>query len=210
MNMMTDIPPFEIKNAFKDWRAAYFQDDIRRAMLASIPRSEPKASRSLHEALPAVRDAIRKYLAEFGPSARHEIVDSTRLDFRQVDRALRTMRDLKQVACRRMASVNRYAVTAEGLAALGDKTVVTAKPKNRLPPAAATIEAVYDFLLLAPATRAEIVAELEIAESTLDGAFRVLRQQGRLVALDDRVGQKYTYGAAVPKGVSLSDGEVRA
>jgi hypothetical protein len=209
MNYRTDIPSYDVRNAFRDPRSSHFQDEIRKAMQATMKPRKPEPHSPLFDTAVPIRTKVREYLAKHGHSSRADIGQATGYASRQVDSALRFMRERDHVSCYRADSVNLYGLTPLGMAVMEDpEPQPTGTPiavKLRLAPAEEIIESVFDYILMTGAcTRMEIVSALNMSESTLENVFRTLRFEGRLITVDSTVGRKHTYDVVKPAGFSHS------
>lgn len=197
MNMMTDIPPFEIKNAFKDWRAVYFQDDIRRAMMASrtpgqvaaLPPSVPTAS--VH--VPTHRDNLRAVLMHLadGEDGRTGLNARTGLAEKTLDRVLRELHDRGHITKGKRDRSAVYRITPAGMDAIAAPAVQEAPqeepkgPRKSRGPTSANVDAVFAVLSVQPATRAALQRACGIGSSTVEECLRVLREQDVILWVRD-------------------------
>jgi DNA-binding HxlR family transcriptional regulator len=197
MNMMTDIPPFEIRNAFRDPRAVHFQDDIRRAMLkalapvkeAPIPKEprEPRAAVVPRTTHAKNCSAILRHLAD-SEDSRAGLFQATCLPKRTLDRALRDMRDKGQVERSQRDRVIVYRITQEGtdvISAPQPVSVAQNTPRQKKGPSAEKVDAVFQLLSAQPATRAAMQRALKVGASTMEDCLRVLRIQGLILWVQD-------------------------
>jgi DNA-binding transcriptional ArsR family regulator len=205
MNMMTDIPPFEIKNAFKDWRAVYFQDDIRRAMIkamtpvkAAPPPPEPKEPRPAGMRISSHAENCRTILRHLADSedTRAGLLTAIDLTERTLQRALRDMREKGQVARSHRAGFVVYHIAPAGTDVLAlPQPVAVAKtmahPKKA--PSNSKIDAVFALLSTQPAPRAAIARALGMSRSAVDDSLRLLRVQGLITWVQDPMTSIKTY-----------------
>lgn len=188
MNMQI-IPSFDIRNAFRDPRAVHFQDDIRRAMLAS--RTPGQMVCPAPDAVPAPMGhaqncrAVLMHLAD-GEDGRTGISAVVPLPYRTMDRVLGELRDRGHITQRRRDRAALYHITAEGLAAI-DAPMPAAKepkapgaPRQKRGPSAANVDAVFALLRIQPATRVEMQRALGVGSSTMEECLRALRLQDRI------------------------------
>lgn len=201
MNMMTDIPPFEIKNAFKDWRAVYFQDDIRRAMLkarspgqsAALPPSPQAESGEKLPApprMPSHSESCRTVLQhlENGEDGRSGLTERTGLPEWTLERVLRDLRDSGHIERRRRDRAALYCITPAGVAAVNvppPVSVTANMPRQKKGPSAEKVDAVFRLLSDQPATRAAMQRALKVGESTLEDCLRALRVQDLIIWVRD-------------------------
>jgi len=218
MNMMTEIPSFDIRNAFKDWRAVYFQDDIRRAMIkaiapvkeAPLPK-EPKEPRA--PVVPRTTHsnnclAILRHLAD-SEDSRAGLFQATRQPKRTMDRALRDMRDKGQVERIFREGAVIYRITPEG----ADATSVpqpasvagdTDSSKHRA--SAEKVDAVFALLSAQPASRAAMQRALGMSRSAIDDCLRLLRVQGLVLWTQDPMTSIKTYKVKTCRGPEVYRG----
>ena len=205
MNMMTDIPPFEIRNAFRDPRAVHHQEEIRRAMLkglapvkeAPLPK-EPREPRT--DAVPRTTHAgnCRAILSHLQASedSRVELAQVTALPKRSLDRALRDLRDRHRVERFCRDRVVMYRITPAGtdwLAMPMAPPVEKGAAHPKKAPTNAKIDAVFAVLSAQPATRAALARALGLSRSAIDDCLRLLRIQGLIVWTQDPMTTIKTY-----------------
>jgi DNA-binding transcriptional ArsR family regulator len=209
MNMMTEIPPFEIKNAFKDWRAVYFQDDIRRAMIKAIaPVKETPLPREPREPRAPVVPrtthsnnclAILRHLAD-SEDSRAGLFQATRQPKRTMDRALRDMRDKGQVERIFREGAVIYRITPEGAGAISvppPASVAGDTDCSKHRASAEKVDAVFALLSAQPATRAAMQRALRVGSTTMEACLRALRAQNLIVWVRCPVSNVKTYSVAV-------------
>ena len=203
MNMMTEIPPFDIRNAFRDPRAVHFQDDIRRAMLKGLaPVKEaplPPAPREpTGVAPPSNADncrAILRHLSE-AQDSRANIFQLIGLAKRTLDRALRDLRDTGRVERLHRDKVVMYRITPEGadwLATPRPPSVARGMSHPKKSPSDRKIDAVFALLSQQPASRAAMQRALGMSRSAIDDCLRLLRVQGLIVWTQDPMTSIKTY-----------------
>ena len=192
MNMMTDIPPFQIKNAFRDPRAAWFQDDIRRAMLAArspgqvaaLPPSVPVAP--VHVATQAENmRAVLQHLSD-GEDGRAGINAAVPLHYRTMERLLRALLDRGHITRGMRDKAAAYRITPAGLdaapTAQQEPQEEPPKAKRKLRGAtAANVDMVFRVLSMQPATRAALERACSMGSSTVDECLRTLREQDAIL-----------------------------
>ena len=202
MNMQI-IPSFEIKNAFQDWRAVYFQDDIRRAMLKGLapvreapPPPAPREATGV--APPSNADNCRAILRHLSDAqdSRANIFQIIGLAKRTLDRALRDLRDTGRVERLHRDKVVMYRITPEGsdwLATPRPASVAKGMAHPKKSPSDTKIDAVFALLSQQPASRAAMQRALGMSRSAIDDCLRLLRVQGLVVWTQDPMSSIKTY-----------------
>lgn len=198
MNMQI-IPPFEIKNAFRDPRAVHFQDDIRRAMMkhtpgrvAALPKPEvdqigdQTAAPRLQTHAENCRWVLRHL--ENGEDGRSGLAERTGLPERTLDRVLRDLRDSGHIVRRRRDRAALYCITPAGVDVVSvplPVSVAQDMPRQKKGPSAEKVDAVYRLLCVQPATRTAMQRALMVGASTMEDCLRALRVQELIVWVRD-------------------------
>ena len=193
MNMMTDIPSFDIRNAFRDPRAVHFQDDIRRAMLKSVAlvKEAPLPKEPREPRAPVVPRtthsnnclAILRHLAD-SEDSRAGLFQATRQPKRTMDRALRDMRDKGQVERIFREGAVIYRITPEGAGAISvpqPASVAGDTHCSKHRASAEKVDAVFALLSAQPATRAAMQRALRVGSTTMEACLRALRLQDLII-----------------------------
>ena len=190
MNMHA-IPSFDLRNAFRDPRSAWFQDDIRRAMLkARTPGQVAAVPPSVRPAaiyVPTHRDNLRAVLLHLvdGEDGRTGINASVGLPEKTLERVLLDLREMGHIDRRRRDRAALYCITRAGLDAVSAPVSVVQEapqeepkgPRKSRGPTAANVDAVFAVLSMQPATRAALQRACGVGSSTVEECLRVLREQ---------------------------------
>ena len=203
MNMQI-IPPFEIKRAFADWRAVYFQDDIRRAMLKGLAPvkeappppapMEPRTGMRISSHAENCRTILR-HLAD-SEDTRSGMFTATGFTKRTLDRVLRDMREKGQVERSHRAGFVVYRIAPPGTEVLdAPQPLAVAKGMAHLnkAPRNSKIDAVFALVSAQPTTRAAIARGLCMSISAVDDCLRLLRVHGLIVWVQDPMTKTKTY-----------------
>ena len=211
MNMLPIIPSFDIRNAFRDPRAAWFQDDIRRAMLKGLAPvkeappppapMEPRTGMRISSHAENCRTILR-HLAD-SEDTRSGLFAVTGFTKRTLDRVLRDMREKGQVERSHRAGFVVYRIAPPGVDVLDTPLPVAvakgpAHPKKS--PSERKIDAVLALLSAQPASRAAMQRALGMSRSAVDDCLRLLRIQGLILWTQDPMTSIKTYKVKTCRG----------
>lgn len=196
MNMQI-IPSFDIRNSFRDPRAAWFQDDIRRAMLAArspgqvaaLPPSVPVAP--IH--VPTQAENMRAVLLHLsdGEDGRAGLNAAVPLHYRTMERLLRALLDRGHITRGMRDKAAAYRITPAGLDAIAAPAVQEAPQEEQRAPrrirraTAANVQAVFAVLSMQPASRVALERACDMGSSTVDECLRALREQDVILWVRD-------------------------
>ena len=204
MNMLPIIPSFDIRNAFRDPRSAWFQDDIRRAMLKGLAPvkdappppmpMEPRTGMRISSHAENCRTILR-HLAD-SEDTRSGLFAVTGFTKRTLDRVLRDMREKGQVERSHRAGFVVYRIAPAGVDFLAAPQPVAVSKRMAHPkksPSDRKIDAVFALLSAQPASRAAMQRALGMSRSAIDDCLRLLRVQGLIVWTQDPMSSIKTY-----------------
>ena len=185
---MHPIPSFDVHNAFRDPRSAWFQDDIRRAMLKARAPGQgaavPAWERDDAPRVPSHAENCRSVLQhlETGEDSRSGLSERTGMSERTLDRVLLDLRNDGHIVRRRRDRAALYCIAPTGVAAI-------IAPPPPPPPAvrrqkvvsADRVDAVFELLSQQPATRTAMQRALKVGASTMEDCLRALRVQELII-----------------------------
>lgn len=197
MNMMTEIPPFEIRNAFRDPRAVHFQEEIRRAMMkARAPGQMACALPPPAAVAPPMNHAqncrtVLMHLVD-GEDGRTGLTAILPLQHRTMDRVLAELHDKGFITRGKRDRSAVYHITPAGVDAI-DAPLEPEKrpepmptgPRKKKGPSTANVDAVFRMISAQPATRVAMQRALGVGASTMEDCLRVLRLQDRIMWVRD-------------------------